>query len=115
VWDDEGDDNVSPDLAILLRVPRPPRGEKLRSCPEIVVEVLSGGESDRQRDLVDKRDLYLRRGALEYWVADLSAHGLLRLVRVNDAWREERLAPSDRLSTPLLARWDGVILSDLLD
>jgi len=113
VWDDEGDDNVSPDLAILLRVPRPPRGEKLRRCPEIVVEVMSGGDADRQRDLVEKRDLYLRRGALEYWIADLSARGLLRLVRVNDAWREERLGPSDRLSTPLLARWTGVILSDL--
>ena len=25
VWDDEGNDNVSPDLAILLRVPRPAR------------------------------------------------------------------------------------------
>ena len=108
VWDDEGDDNVSPDLAILLRVPRPPRGEKLRRCPEIVVEVMSGGEVDRQRDL------YLRRGALEYWVADLSAPGLLRLVRRSGAWSAERLGPSDRLSTPLLARWDGVILSDLL-
>jgi Uma2 family endonuclease len=115
VWDDEGDDNVSPDLAILLRVPRPPRGEKLRHCPEIVVEVMSGGEADRQRDLVDKRDLYLRRGALEYWVADLSARELFRLVRANDGWREERLGLSDRLATPLLARWDGVILSELLD
>jgi len=115
VWDDEGDDNVSPDLAILLRVPRPPRGEKLRHCPEIVVEVMSGDEADRQRDIVDKRDLYLRRGALEYWIVDLSAHRLFRLVRVNNAWREEGLGPSDRLSTPLLARWEGVILSDLLE
>jgi Uma2 family endonuclease len=33
-----------PDLAILLRVPPPPRGQKLRTCPDIVVEVLSAGE-----------------------------------------------------------------------
>jgi len=115
VWDDEGDDNVSPDLAVLLRVPRPPRGDKLHRCPEIVVEVMSGAEADRRRDLVDKRDLYLRRGALEYWIADLPARVLLRLVRVGDAWREEGLGPSDLLLTPLLPRWVGVILGDLLD
>jgi Uma2 family endonuclease len=115
VWDDEGDDSVAPDLAVLLRVPRPSRGEKLRRCPEIVVEVMSGVEGDRRRDLVEKRDLYLRRGALEYWIADLPASELLRLVRAGDAWREERLGPSDRLATPLLPRWDGVVLRDLLE
>ena len=75
VWEDEGDDNVSPDLAVLLRLPRPARGDRLRRCPEIVVEVMSGAEADRRRDLVDKRDLYLRREALEYWIVDLAARG----------------------------------------
>lgn len=114
VWDEEGEDNVSPDLAVLLRVPPPPRGEKLRTCPELVVEILSGGEADRRRDLVDKRDLYLRRGALEYWIVDLSAPALFRLVRAEGAWREERLGPADRLSTPLLPHWPGIVLRDLL-
>jgi Uma2 family endonuclease len=63
VWDEEGDDNVSPDVAILLEVPRPPRGEKLRHCPDIVIEVLSGGPESRRRDLDAKRELYWRRGA----------------------------------------------------
>ena len=107
--------HVVPDLAILLRVPRPPRGEKLRTCPDIVVEVMSGGEIGRTRDLVDKRDLYLRSGALEYWIVDLDARILLRLVRSGNAWQEERLGPSDRLSTPLLPGWEGVVLADLLD
>lgn len=115
VWEDEGEDNVAPDLAVLLRVPPPPRGEKLRTCPEIVVEVISEGEAGRRRDLMDKRDLYLRRGALEYWIADLAARALIRLIRSGAAWREERLGPTDHLSTPLLPRWDGVVLSDLLD
>jgi hypothetical protein len=99
----------------LLRVPRPPRGDTLRRCPEIAVEVMSGAEADRRRDLVDKRDLYLRRGALEYWIADLPARVLLRLVRVGDDWREEGLGPSDRAVTPLLPRWDGVVLGDVFD
>jgi Uma2 family endonuclease len=86
---------------------------KLRTCPDIVVEVMSEGAIARQRDLVDKRDLYLRRGALEYWVVDLDERSLLRLVRAGDAWHEARLTRLDRLSTPLLQRWDGVVLGDL--
>jgi Uma2 family endonuclease len=113
VWDDDGEDNVVPDLAVLLRVAPPPRREKLRVCPDIVVEVLSEGEINRTRDLVDKRDLYLRRGALEYWIVDLAAVTILRLTRTGDTWQERRLAASDRLSTPLLPRWEGVLLGDL--
>ena len=113
VWDDDGEDNVVPDLAVLLRVAPPPRREKLRICPDIVVEVLSEGEINRTRDLVDKRDLYLRRGALEYWIVDLAAVTLLRLTRTGNAWQEQRLAASDRLATPLLPRWEGVLLGDL--
>jgi Uma2 family endonuclease len=115
VWEEDGEDNVSPDLAILLRVPPPPQGSKLRACPDVVVEVVSEGNVNRQRDFVEKRDLYLRRGALEYWIVDLPARALVRLVRAGDAWRELRLEPADRLSTELLPRWGGVILSDLLD
>jgi Uma2 family endonuclease len=113
VWDDDGEDNVVPDLAVLLSVPAPPRREKLRTCPDIVVEVLSEGEINRTRDLVDKRDLYFRRGALEYWIVDLAARTLLRLTRTADTWREQRLGASDRLSTPLLPRWEGIVLDDL--
>ena len=113
VWDDDGEDNVVPDLAVLLRVPPPRRREKLRTCPDIVVEVLSEGEINRTRDLVDKRDLYLRRGALECWIVDLTAKTLLRLTRAADTWHEQRLAAADRLSTPLLPRWEGALLADL--
>ena len=115
MWEDDGEDNVSPDLAILLRVPPPPRGGKLRTCPDVVLEIVSEGGVNWRRDFVEKRDLYLRRGALEYWIVELPARELLRLIRAGDAWREERLAPSDRLSTELLPRWSGVILGDLFD
>ena len=113
VWDDDGEDNVVPDLAILLRIPPPPRRQKLRDCPDIVVEVLSEGELNRACDLVDKRELYLRRGALGYWIIDLADRTLLRLTRRGDAWHEQRLTAPERLSTPLLPRWDGVRLGDL--
>jgi hypothetical protein len=63
VWEEEGEDNVSPDLAVLLRVPPPPRGEKLRTCPDIVVEVVSEGAVSRRREFVEKRELYSTSGA----------------------------------------------------
>ncbi len=105
VWEDDGEDNVSPDLAILLRVAPPPKGEKLHTCPEIVLEVLSAGEENRRRDLVEKRALYFRRGAVEYWIADLGTGELHRLTRGERDFEQRTLREADRLATPLLEGW----------
>ncbi|HXJ83903.1 MAG TPA: Uma2 family endonuclease [Candidatus Methylomirabilis sp.] len=115
VWDDEGEDNVSLDLAILLEVPRPPRGEELRRCPDIVIEVLSGGADSRRRDLDAKRDLYWRRGAEEYWIVDPDRGEAQRLMRGPNGWIGARLAAHDLLAIPLLPNWAGVRVADLLD
>jgi Uma2 family endonuclease len=40
VWQLDGEDNVAPDAAVILGE-LPPAGEKLRRCPDIVVEVVS--------------------------------------------------------------------------
>lgn len=115
VWDDDGDDNVSPDLVVLIDTPAPPRGEKLRTCPEIVVEALSQGDENRRRDLVDKRELYLRRGAREYWIADVEQREILVLRRSGEQWAEARLRGNDLLHTPLLPGWEvrvGELFSD---
>ena len=111
VWEDEGDDNVAPDLAV-FRAP-PPDDEKLRVCPDIVVEVLSPGEENRQRDLEAKRDLYFRRGAAEYWVIDPDGRSVLRLVREAARWSEQRLSGEDVLLTPLVPEWPGLRVSEL--
>jgi Uma2 family endonuclease len=113
VWDDDGDDNVAPDFVFLVGSAPPPPGEKLRACPEIVVEVLSTSPEDRRRDLVDKRQLYWRRGALEYWILDPDAGSVLGLVRGSGDWDEQRLAGDEVLTTPLLPRWAGVRVRDL--
>jgi Uma2 family endonuclease len=115
VWDEEGDDNVSPDVAILLEVPRPPLGEKLRHCPDIVIEVLSGGPESRRRDLDAKRALYWRRGAREYWIVDPEPREILRLTRGSGDWVEMRLVGQGTLTTPLLPGWAGVQVADLFD
>lgn len=113
VWEERGEDNVAPDLAIVFGA-RPASG-KLRRCPDICVEVLSPGEENRQRDLVAKRALYWRRGAKEYWVLDLQTRTVLRLTRGKVDWREEELSSRDRLSTPLLKRWSGVKVGTLFE
>ncbi|MBI2893120.1 MAG: Uma2 family endonuclease [Deltaproteobacteria bacterium] len=113
VWDDEGEDNVSPDYALLLRAAPPPPGQKLRVTPDVIAEVLSSGDENRRRDLEAKRDLYFRQGALEYWILDGASRSLTRLTRGARGWDEERLGPDDLLRTPLLPSWPGVRVAEL--
>jgi Uma2 family endonuclease len=113
VWEDEGEDNVSLDFAILLGAPPPPRGTRLRRCPEIVVEVLSPDPESLRRDREFKRRLYWRRGAREYWIVDPERRELRRLTRGAADWIESRLGEADLLRTPLLPDWSGVRVGDL--
>lgn len=112
VWEDEGEDNVSPDLAIVFGK-MPAKGSKLRRCPEVCVEVLSSGDENRKRDLEVKRDLYFRRGAREYWIVDPDTSSILRLTRGKRAWLKRPLGPDDYLQTPLLPDWKGLRVRDL--
>lgn len=69
VWSEEAEDNVVPDVAIVL----PDRlhlatGRTLSGCPHIVMEIASQGSIEV--DYVKKRHLYARTGAQEYWIID---------------------------------------------
>lgn len=58
-----------PDIVYL----KPERMPDLSSQPQgadLVMEVLSEGEDNRQRDLKTKRDEYARAGIAEYWIVD---------------------------------------------
>jgi Uma2 family endonuclease len=75
----------------------------LRGAPELVIEVLSPGSLNEQRDREVKLKLYSRRGVDEYWIADWRA-------RTVDVYRREgaalllaeRLSGEDHLTSPLL-------------
>ena len=100
------EDNVIPDvvwasnqrLELLMD-----EAEHLTGAPELVVEVLSPGKENKQRDEQLKLKLYSQQGVQEYWIADTD----LRQVQV---YRREdavltlvvTLQGSDRLSSPLL-------------
>lgn len=69
-------DGVIPDLVVILndRLAEVITGERLTAAPDLVVEVLSPGAANEQRDRVAKRQLYAKFGVKEYWIADLQTH-----------------------------------------
>jgi Uma2 family endonuclease len=80
-------DNVIPD-AVWISDERFERGldeaQHLRELgPELVVEVVSPGRANAERDREGKLALYGRRDALEYWIVDPSAHTVEQYGRVS--------------------------------
>jgi Uma2 family endonuclease len=73
------------------------------TAPELVVEILSAGEQNEQRDKEVKLKLYSRYGVREYWIADWQRQTLIIYRR-----QETQLAlvatlmTGDTLSSPLL-------------
>lgn len=69
VWGEEAEDNVVPDVAVVLsdRL-HLAKGRALSATPNIAIEVVS--ESSLSTDYVQKRYLYERTGAQEYWIVD---------------------------------------------
>ena len=45
-------------------------GDRLKSAPDLVVEILSKGAENTRRDRVVKRQLYAKHGVPEYWIID---------------------------------------------
>ncbi len=101
------DDNVAPDLVWISKARfatavRPDR-KHLHSAPELMVEILSPGASNEQRDREVKLKLYSRRGVHEYWIVDW----LQRQVEVHRREDAElrlvaTLLDSDTLRSPML-------------
>ncbi len=69
VWGAEAEDNVIPDIAVLLSDrSHLATGPALSGTPNIAIEIVS--ESSRNTDYIQKRYLYERTGAQEYWIVD---------------------------------------------
>ena len=90
-----------PDIVIILgRRPGATVGRWVEGTPDIVAEVLS---TDRNRDLVRKRQIYAEAGVLEYWPVDPRNDTVTQL-ELQDGEYVERavLGADDTLTTPLL-------------
>ncbi len=90
-----------PDLAVILRSNDAIVGEQMiEGASDIVAEVLS---SDRNRDLVRKRQVYSEAGIPEYWIFDEINETVIPL-ELRDGGYIERgvLTAEDTLTTPML-------------
>jgi Uma2 family endonuclease len=105
------EDAVIPDLVFAsnetIEKAVPKRDEKFDgkfiAAPELLIEILSYGKADIERDRVVKRELYGKYGVQEYWVVDgmfntievyrLTAEGLDRI---------KRFEVDETIETPLL-------------
>ena len=101
----------APDVTVILPGnPCAVRDRMVEGAPDIVIEILS---SDRNRDLVRKRQVYAEAGIPSYWLCDLR-RDTLTLLELRDGVYAERatLNADDTLTTPLLPGF-AVPLSDI--
>jgi Uma2 family endonuclease len=92
---------VEPDLLVILAGRDDIRSVRhVEGVPDIVIEILS---TDRNRDLVRKRQLYAEAGVREYWIFDPQNDTVLPLELSGDQYTERPvLTSADTLTTPLL-------------
>ncbi len=76
---------------------------KLHGAPDLVIEVLSPGPTDEERDRVTKRQRYHDRGVREYWIVDRFAR-TIEIYRFDEGLPQPiaTLGEQDELSSPLL-------------
>lgn len=81
-------------------------------APELIVEVLSAGEKNEQRDKNLKLKLYSLHGVREYWIVNWRLKEVEVYRRENAALQKVvTLLPSDNLTSPLLPGFDCAIAS----
>ena len=90
-----------PDIVIILNERRHIVSRvRVEGAPDIVIEILS---TDRNRDLIRKRQIYAEAGVLEYWPIDPRHDTVTQLELRNGAYVERAvLTAADTLTTPLL-------------
>ena len=100
------DDDVAPDVVWIRRerlAKALDSAGHLHTAPDLVVEVLSPGESNQSRDRDAKLKLYSRRGVREYWIVDWQQRQVEVYRRRDAALRlASTLLAEDALQSPLL-------------
>jgi Uma2 family endonuclease len=100
------DDDVAPDVIWISReryAQAVDTAGHLHLAPELVIEVLSPGKANEERDREAKLKLYSRRGVLEYWIVSWMTQSI-EIYRRVDAHLHlaETLFHQDLLRSPLL-------------
>lgn len=96
---------VIPDMVVFLNEQSDTiiSNDRLKGPPALVIEILSPGPANIQRDRLTKLHLYDKHGVPEYWIVDPPNMALERYVRQGTSLvLLERLADEDILSTTTL-------------
>ena len=98
-------DAVIPDLAFVLneRWEKIVANDRFIAAPNLVIEVVSPGKENRNRDFKAKRGLYAKYGVEEYWIVDRDNRSVT-IFRLQDESLEETgtLHDGDQLTSTLL-------------
>ncbi len=78
------------------------RQPRRRDVPTIIVEFVSAGKRDRQRDYEEKRDEYLPLGVKEYWVIDRFKKTMTVFWLQGDQVRKRVVRANQKYKTALL-------------
>ena len=98
-------DAVIPDLVFVRneRWDNIVANERFVGAPDLVIEVLSPGPENRQRDLFVKRQLYAKYGVEEYWVVDVENRSVLIHRLVGQTLEEVEIVKDENaVTSPLL-------------
>lgn len=98
-------DAVIPDLVFVRneRWAQIVANERFVAAPDLVIEVVSPGKENRNRDFLAKRRLYEKYGVEEYWIVDRENLSVM-IFRLHDGKLEEiaTLSEVDEITSPLL-------------
>ena len=98
-------DAVIPDLVFVCneRWALVVTGVRFTGAPDLVIEVVSAGKENRDRDLLVKRQLYAKYAVAEYWIVDPD-HRLVEVYRLENNRLESAatLRNGEEITTSLL-------------
>ena len=78
-------------------------GDKPPNGADLVIEIISPGPTNRDRDLVAKRNDYAQAGVAEYWIVDPDEHTVIVLSLDGEAYRTHgEFRPGAVATSPLL-------------
>ncbi|RLT38383.1 MAG: Uma2 family endonuclease [Chloroflexi bacterium] len=103
-----------PDVFLLLSKSARRIHEQYVEGADLVMEVVSGGARDRERDLIEKRQEYAQAGIPEYWIVDPETETIIVLHLDGDEYAEQGLFQRGETATSRLLPGFAVAVNKVL-
>ena len=108
---------VIPDLVFISnrRRERIMAGERLVGAPELVIEIVSPGKENEERDKETKARLYGKFGVKEYWIVDPESQDVAIHVWNRSGHRVTYLSTSGEITSPRILPGFACKVGDIFD